>query len=129
MSTGVDASGVALERDMRALEQELQVMQNEWAAAEADLVRATARVERLAASHRLRLRNAPAVFSTPKPTKDDLDAMVLQLLWSTEEADMVAQLDAEARCAAFRTTYKVAASVLSAKQTRLNAEIRLHGSR
>lgn len=127
MTYATDASGVQLERDMRALEADLQAMQNPWAEAERNLIETTARVERLKAPQRLRWRRQPPP-GFGKPTKDDLDALLNDWMWGEHETLMQEQLNAEALCAAYGTKYRVATKALSSKQTRLNAEIRLHGS-
>lgn len=120
---GDASAGLLLER-MQATEAELDAMQNEWADAEEELVERTKQVERLKAPQRLLWKKDPPAL-VPKPTKEDLDALVLDWLWREHPELMEAQLIAEAKCAGFKVVYKCAERSLSSKQSRLNADLKL----
>lgn len=118
-----DSSPALLQNAMQGMEDELQALLNDWAGAEDNLIRRTSQVERLKAPKRFELKTSPP---HPKLTKEDLDALVLDWLW-TEHAELMAeQLNAEACCAAYRIKEKVAGRALSSMQTRLNADIKLN---
>lgn len=120
-----DSSPGLLFESMEVMENELQGLLDEWAGVAEDLVRATSEVERVKAPKRLELKKAPPVA---RPTREDLDALLLDWLWNEHEDLMVRQLNNEALDAAYGTRYKVAVKALSSKQTRLNADIKLNGT-
>ena len=124
-----DGSPGLLLEHMQDLERELVRLQNEWAAAEEELVRRGSQVERLAAPHRLEIKHHPPAAAPQKPTKEDLDALVLDWLWSEHGELMAIRLDAEARCAGFRVIFKCAERALSSKQSRLSADVKLEPRR
>lgn len=119
-----DASPGLLLDSMKAIEHELELMLNSWADAEDELVRRTSQVERLAAPKRLKLKKHPPF---DKPTREDLDALLVEWLWEEHGELMEAQLNAEALIAAFKAKYKTADRALSSKQSRLNAELAFEG--
>jgi hypothetical protein len=127
-STRDSSPGLLLDA-MQDVETELARLMNEWSAAEGDLVRRTVQVERLAAPHRLKLKREHPSSKQGGPTKDDLDALVLDWLWEEHAELMDAQLTAEADCAAFRVIYKCADRALSSRQSRLNADLKLEPRR
>lgn len=117
-----DSSPGVLMDQMQDIEHELDGMKNEWAAAESALVRATSEIERIAAPLRLRLKRSNVPAKQGGPTKEDLDAMVLNELWDDHEELMICQVNAEAQVAGFKTIFKVAETTLSSKQSRLKTE-------
>jgi len=106
--------------EMRDLERDLIVMSNEWADAERELVHRSRQVERLKATMRLKLRQ-----TTPKPTREDLDALVLDWLWEWHGELMERLVLAEAGVAAHKAVHRCVQPALSSKQSRLNADLKL----
>lgn len=123
-----DASPALLMDQMRQLEADLARLQNDWADAEQELIRRHAQVERLKAPKRLAIKLDPFADKPKRPTKEDLDALVLQWLWDEHGELMEAHVDADARTAACRVIYKCAERALSSKQSRLSADVRLQGA-
>lgn len=122
-----DSSPGLLQDAMQELEDELHSMHNDWSGAEEEFVRRTAQVERLAAPQRLKFKEQdPNRGSRDKLTTEDLDAKVLDWLWTEHGELMEAKLNAEALCAAYRTKEKVTRAALSSKQSRLKADVQLN---
>lgn len=117
-----DASAGLLLDTMEKLEDELELLRNDWADAEERMIRVGAQVARAQAKRWIAVKSTPPA-KIPKPTKEDLQALMLDWLWSEHEDLMVAQIDADACAIRCKTVYNVASKALSSKQSRLKAEI------